>query len=117
MKKKLGDVLSVIYQNYVTGYEARGIGLDFDLPDPTFEVEWSEELEALINAIMEDAAGRLRKGDRMVLGADRREDELVLFLKSTGAALPRGECEARSSDLVRYRSRYGYGTEVEVTLS
>ena len=67
MKKQLVDVLAPIYQQYLAFCDANGVRLDFDLAEPTLAVEWSDELDNLAKALIDDALRRLRKGETLLM--------------------------------------------------
>lgn len=116
MKKQLVDVLAPIYQQYLAFCDANGVRLDFDLAEPTLAVEWSDELDNLAKALIDDALRRLRKGETLLIGANFREGKPVLIIKDSGKALSSEDCRARETDMVHYSSRYGFGTVAEVDL-
>lgn len=116
MKRQIVDVLAPIYREYLKFCEEREIKLDFDLAEPNLMIDWSQELEDLVWALVNDGMEKLRAGDSFLVGSGSRSGRPFLFFKNSGAVLSRDECEARSTAMVRYKSRYGYGTLVEVDL-
>jgi signal transduction histidine kinase len=110
---KISEIMVPIYNAALPVCERRGLKLNLDLPDPTIKVDAG--VKKILQSLLKAAMKRTKEG-AITMGARREGDKVEVWVRDSGEALTRKECEDMADEMTEVRSRYGYGTTVTVVV-
>lgn len=109
---RLSSVIGEIYNKYLPLFENTQVQLNLDFPNTTQEVSDPEEVKANLDAQLQSALSRTKKGNITIAVRDH-----AIIISDSDTVLSKPVCALLSNAHTEVKSRVGFGTTIKIKLN
>lgn len=108
---RLSSIIGELYNKYLPLVENTQVQLNLDFPNTTQEVDEPEIIKASLDAQLQSALSRTKKGKITIAVRDH-----AIIISDSDTVLSKPVCAMLSSDNTEVKSRVGFGTTIKIKL-